>query len=57
MAKELAPALDDEAELHCDFSEPGSRYRHARDPTGERGCLTPKLTVLVQNRPDKGLWD
>ncbi|KAG9511887.1 hypothetical protein KCV07_g9848, partial [Aureobasidium melanogenum] len=36
MAKEIAQALDNEAEAHGDFSKPGSKYRHARDPTGAR---------------------
>ena len=30
MAKELAQALDDEAELHGDIEKPSSQYRHAR---------------------------
>ncbi|KAH0285128.1 hypothetical protein M436DRAFT_86002 [Aureobasidium namibiae CBS 147.97] len=36
MAKELAQALDGEAESHGDFSKPGSRYRHPRDLTGKK---------------------
>jgi len=36
MARELAQALDDEAELRGDHGKPGSRYRHARDPTGKK---------------------
>ena len=35
MANELALALDDDAKFHGGFSKPGSRYRHARNSTGE----------------------
>jgi hypothetical protein len=37
MAAQLAAALDDEAASRNDRSFPGAKFRHVRDPYGDRG--------------------